>query len=87
MNEAVYSFAVVIEQDRLNLGVISIKPLGFFLSLLQDLPLLLGPPLANKTIIHNKNYASTQYIPQPKSTVLIFMCKIGGVGVGWRILV
>lgn len=63
MNEAVYSFAVVIEQDRLNLGVISIKPLGFFLSLLQDLPLLLGPPLANKTIIHNK------IMPQPNTSL------------------
>ena len=54
MNEAVDPFAVVIEQNRLNFSMIPYEPVSFLLSLLHDLPLLLGPPLANKTIIHNK---------------------------------
>lgn len=54
MNEAVDPFAVVIEQNWLNFSMIPYEPVSFLLSLLHDLPLLPGPPLANKTIIHNK---------------------------------
>jgi hypothetical protein len=54
VNEAVDSFAIMIEQNWLNFCMIAHEPMSFFLPLLSDLPLLFRPPLVNKTIIHNK---------------------------------